>query len=59
MQLDQVRIDRNPQQTYENFEFKDNLVEFSLEDVNFDGWMKESIVLAIKSVILNMKRHMH
>jgi hypothetical protein len=35
------------------------LADFSLEEVNFDGWMKESIVIAIKSIIIHMKRYMH
>jgi len=35
------------------------MTEFCLDDPNFDGWIKESIMIAIKSIIVHMKQQMH
>lgn len=45
--------------TYENYPFVNNQTEFCLDDPNFDGWIKESIMIAIKSIIVHMKQQMH
>lgn len=45
--------------TYENYPFPNNQTEFCLDDPNFDSWIKESIMIAIKSIIVHMKQQMH
>ena len=32
------------------------MCDFCLDDPNFDGWIKESIMIAIKSIIVHMKQ---
>lgn len=50
----------SPQRTtYEDYPFEDDRLEFSTEDPNFDGWIKESIMLAVKSLIVFIKRTNH
>ena len=45
--------------TYDDFEFKNDLVEFQLKDIDFDLWMKETIMIAIKSIVRRIKNSMN
>ena len=50
---------KEQRQTYTDFPFPENMIDFCLDDPNFDGWIKESIMMAIKSIIVHMKQHLH
>ena len=45
--------------TYDDFDFKDDLVDFQLKDIDNDLWMKETIMIAIKSIVRRIKCSMN
>lgn len=45
--------------TYDDFEFKDDLVDFQLQDIDNDLWMKETIMIGIKSIVRRIKCNMN
>jgi hypothetical protein len=45
--------------TYDDFDFKEDLVEFQLKDIDYDLWMKETIMIAIKSIVRRIKNSMN
>ena len=45
--------------TYDDFNFEEDLVEFQLKDIDYDLWMKETIMIAIKSIVRRIKNSMN
>ena len=53
--IEGAKSDQPTRLTYEDFPFANNQTDFSLDDPNYDAWIKESIMIAIKSIIVHMK----
>jgi hypothetical protein len=46
-------------ETYVDFNFPENQMEFKPYDYSIDIWTKESIMLALKSIVIHMKSALH
>ena len=46
-------------ETYVDWEFQDDMTDFKLRQINQDVWMKESIMVALKSIVKRMKQAMN
>lgn len=44
--------------TYVDYEFDDDMTGFQLKQINRDIWIKESIMIALKSIVRHMKQGM-
>lgn len=44
-----------PHRSYKDFAFPDDQCEFSLEDPDFDSWIKETVMIGIHSVLKHLK----
>ena len=54
-----VNVVEGKTETYIDFNFPENQMEFKPYDYSIDIWTKESIMLALKSVVIHMKTALH